>query len=57
LTGDAKAGAQVFVKNCQKCHGDQGKTGVGNPGSNDGTVPVLNPIEPSLVSGDPKVFA
>jgi mono/diheme cytochrome c family protein len=57
LTGDVKAGAQVFVQNCQKCQGEQGKTGVDNLGSNDGTVPVLNPIDPSWVSRDPKVFA
>jgi len=54
LTGDATAGAVVFQANCVACHGDQGKTGVANPGSDDGTVPALNPIDSTLVSGDAK---
>lgn len=37
--------------------GYQGKGGVKNPGSDDGTVPPLNPIDETLVSKDPKVFA
>ncbi len=57
LTGDATAGAAVFTANCTKCHGDEGKGGVANPGSTDGTVPPLNPIDPGLVSPDAKVFA
>ncbi len=57
LTGDATAGAKVFVDSCKECHGDQGKVGEANPGSKDGTVPNLNPIDPGLVSSDPKVFA
>jgi mono/diheme cytochrome c family protein len=57
LTGDAKAGGDVFVANCKKCHGDQGQGGVKNPGSDDGTVPPLNPIDESLKSSDPVVYA
>jgi len=57
LTGDPQAGAQVFVANCQKCHGDQGAGGVTNPGSSDGTIPALNPIDSTLVDKDLKVFA
>jgi mono/diheme cytochrome c family protein len=57
LTGDATAGATVFDQNCKVCHGDQGKGGVENPGSTDGTVPPLNPIDPGLVSSDAKTFA
>jgi mono/diheme cytochrome c family protein len=57
LTGDATAGAKVFVDSCKECHGDQGKTGKANPGSNDGTVPNLNPIDPGMVSADAKTFA
>lgn len=45
LVGDPKAGAQVFVDNCKKCHGDQGKGGVANPGSTDGTIPPLGPVD------------
>jgi mono/diheme cytochrome c family protein len=57
MAGDAKAGAQVFVDNCKKCHGDEGKGGVDNPGSTDGTIPALNPIDDTLVDKDLKVFA
>jgi mono/diheme cytochrome c family protein len=57
LTGDATAGAAVFTANCVQCHGDQGKGGIANPGSDDGTVPALNPIDPGLANADPKVFA
>jgi len=57
LKGDATAGAQVYQTNCTLCHGPQGAGGVPNPGSNDGTVPPLNPIDPELVNADPAVFA
>ncbi len=57
LTGDVKAGAQVFVADCQKCHGDQGVGNVANPGSTDGTIPPLNPIDSTLIDADPKVYA
>jgi mono/diheme cytochrome c family protein len=57
MTGDATAGAQIFASNCQACHGDQGTGGVANPGSTDGSVPPLNPIDETLVNKDPKVFA
>lgn len=57
LTGDATAGADVYNANCAICHGDQGKGGVDNPGSDDKTVPPLNPIDPGLKSSDPKTFA
>ena len=45
LTGNVTAGEKVFVDNCKKCHGDQGVGGVANPGSDDGTIPPLNPID------------
>jgi mono/diheme cytochrome c family protein len=57
LTGDATAGATVYTDQCAKCHGDQGKGGVENPGSDDGTVPPLNPIDSTMVSSDYKTFA
>ncbi len=57
MAGDPTAGAQVFVDNCKKCHGDEGKGGIDNPGSTDGTIPPLNPIDSTLVDKDPKVFA
>jgi mono/diheme cytochrome c family protein len=57
LTGDAKAGADIYVTNCKKCHGDNGTGGVSNPGSTDGTVPALNPIDDTLKSSDPVIYA
>jgi mono/diheme cytochrome c family protein len=57
LTGDPKAGEQIFSSICVTCHGDQGKGGVENPGSTDGTVPPLNPIDPTLKNSDYKTFA
>lgn len=57
LTGDAKSGATVFAANCVACHGPQGTQGINNPGSDDGSVPPLNPIDSTLVSADYKTFA
>jgi mono/diheme cytochrome c family protein len=57
LTGDAAAGGQVFKTECEKCHGPNGAQGVDNPGSTDGSVPVLNPIDPEIKNADHKTFA
>ena len=57
LTGDAAAGAQIFAANCVSCHGAEGAGGVANLGSTDGTVPSLNPIDPTLKDADYKTFA
>ena len=57
LTGDATAGKAVFEANCVKCHAAEGKGGIANPGSDDGTVPPLNPIDSTLVSSEYKTFA
>jgi cytochrome c len=57
LTGDVKNGEKVFADKCAVCHGDQGKGGVTNPGSDDTTIPALNPIDETLINKDPKVFA
>jgi mono/diheme cytochrome c family protein len=57
LTGDPAAGATIFVDNCQKCHGESGVGGVDNPGSDDGTIPELNPIDETMVSSDASEFA
>lgn len=57
LKGDPAKGAEVFQANCVSCHGEEGKGGVANPGSEDGEVPALNPIDPTLVSQDPQTFA
>jgi len=57
LTGVADMGAKIFVVNCQICHGAEGKGGNPNPGSTDGTIPPLNPIDPTLISADPLTYA
>ena len=57
LTGDVPAGSQLFVANCQKCHGTNGQAGVVNFGSDDGTVPPLNPIDDTIISADSHVYA
>jgi cytochrome c len=57
LTGDVKNGEKVFADKCAVCHGDQGKGGVDNPGSDDTTIPALNPIDETIANKDPKVFA
>ena len=57
LVGDANSGQTIFAANCQICHGAEGKGGNPNPGSADGTIPSLNPIDSTLISPDPKTFA
>ena len=57
LAGNWKRGRSLFVKHCQSCHGPRGTDKVKNPGSGDGTVPPLNPIDPDLASKTRSVFA
>ncbi len=57
LTGKVDSGKQIYVDNCQRCHGPDGKNGNLNPGTVDGTVPALNPIDPTLASADYQIFA
>ncbi len=45
LKGDANAGKTVFANSCITCHGVEGKGGIPNPGSTDGTIPELKPID------------
>lgn len=57
LTGDATNGKVVFEANCAACHGAEGKGGVANSGSDDGTVPGLNPMDNTIANADAKIFA
>ena len=57
LTGRWEQGKALFEKRCQSCHGPRGTDKVKNPGSADGTVPPLNPIDPALARKTPSAFA
>ena len=57
LAGRWKQGEVLFAKRCRSCHGPRGTDKVKNPGSQDGTVPPLNPIDPALASKIASVFA
>lgn len=57
IIGSAQHGSVLFANDCASCHGPQGKGGVSNPGSDDGEVPSLNPIDPTLANQNPQVFA
>jgi mono/diheme cytochrome c family protein len=57
LSGNWEEGKVLFARHCQSCHGAEGTDKVANPGSDDGTVPSLNPIDPHLASKNPSVFA
>jgi uncharacterized repeat protein (TIGR01451 family) len=58
--GDPLNGRRLFALNCTTCHNDRGVGSLDNPGSDDGTVPPLNPIDPGFFQdsqGDPADFA
>ncbi len=57
VIGSVDRGAILFQQHCEACHGPKGTDKVPNPGSEDGTVPPLNPIDPDLFSKDPQIFA
>ena len=50
--GSAEHGKLIFVAYCQQCHGVDGKTGIDNPNSVDGTVPAINPMDPEISGAD-----
>jgi quinol-cytochrome oxidoreductase complex cytochrome b subunit len=54
--GGAEHGAQLFVSYCVECHGAHGIKGVENPGSVDGEVPSINPIDPEAKGKTPAEF-
>ena len=57
MIGNVRHGGDLFAGTCRSCHGEAGEGGVRNPGSADGTVPALDPIDPMLADADPRVFA
>jgi sulfur oxidation c-type cytochrome SoxX len=57
IIGSAENGADLFRELCISCHGPGGKGNVPNPGSDDGVVPPLSPIDRALYNADPKIFA
>ncbi len=59
IHGDPLKGRQLFALNCVTCHNDRGVGGVPNPGSEDGTVPSLNPMPEFLDAsqGNPAALA
>lgn len=57
MTGNAAQGRSDFGLYCAPCHGPAGVQGIPNPGSDDGSVPGLNPIDPTIASRDPKTVA
>lgn len=56
IIGNADHGRLLFEQFCRACHGPTGKAGVPNPGSDDGRVPPLDPIDRVLVDPDPDRF-
>jgi ubiquinol-cytochrome c reductase cytochrome b subunit len=50
-------GKLLYDKWCQRCHGQNGRDDVNNPGSDDGTVPPLSPIDRALYNENPVTFA
>jgi mono/diheme cytochrome c family protein len=60
IHGNPVAGAAKFHAMCASCHGERGTAGIANPGSDDGTVPTLNPIDPGFLAdanGSAAIFA
>jgi mono/diheme cytochrome c family protein len=57
MTGNAAQGRSNFGLYCASCHGPEGVQGIPNPGSDDGSVPVLNPIDPTIPNPDSNIFA
>jgi mono/diheme cytochrome c family protein len=57
MVGDVDRGRVDFGLYCAACHGPEGVQGVPNPGSEDGSVPPLNPIDPTIVNSDYATFA
>jgi ubiquinol-cytochrome c reductase cytochrome b subunit len=57
IIGDTENGVVLFKEQCMHCHGHEAMGNVPNPGSDDGTVPPLNPIDPEFSDKNPQLFA
>lgn len=57
VIGSPERGVVVFTEVCISCHGPLGTDHIPNPGSDDGKIPPLNPINRNLFSKDPQTFA
>ncbi len=57
IIGNVAHGSLLFKRQCESCHGVNGKGGIPNPGSLTGQVPSLNPINKILYNKNPKIFA
>ena len=57
MIGNISHGALLFQRNCESCHGINGRGGNSNPGSLTGKVPALNPIDKKLFNKDAQTFA
>jgi mono/diheme cytochrome c family protein len=57
MQGSVEQGKVDFGLYCAACHGPEGVQGVPNPGSDDGSVPPLNPIDETMINSDYATFA
>ena len=57
IIGSADQGELLFGRQCAACHGARGMGKIHNPGSNDGSVPALNPIDQKLFNKNPQEYA
>ncbi len=57
IIGNVEHGALLFKRDCESCHGVNGKGGIPNPGSLTGKIPRLNPITKKLYNKNPQTFA
>ncbi len=57
IIGSSEQGGLLFATQCAGCHGLKGTGNIPNPGSDEGSVPGLNPIGRELFSKDPQGFA
>jgi mono/diheme cytochrome c family protein len=57
IVGSADQGKMLFETQCVSCHGSAGKGSIPNPGTEDGFVPALNPVERDIFRNNSKDFA